>query len=146
MDSKKIIIVICLAGGIAICTALLICRKGFVSENLPDLTPTDSQVTSQNAEQTNSLSDDITQVAVPKTEKVVIKTHSKPTVTPKTNTPNKQNTSPLITNTSQNIDSEKKNQPVEITIEPEVYQDKNSADIIITTEYKIQSPAKYSFK
>ena len=141
MDNKKTWAVFCAACLIALIVGLgmyIYIKKTSAELPVPPLNQ-ENEISLPPEDNTNqSVSEEFEQtpeekkVAQP-VKKVIKAANSQPMQTPKE--------IPLIQ--VEEVVKQPLKQPAQL---PEVYQEKDSTDIVITTEYKIKSPAKYSFK
>lgn len=134
--NKKTILIIILAGLLAFLGAISILNIGKekqISQPLPELEETQLPIAEEESIVVNETEEKLT-VKQPVSKVVNKKVPAKKVVTaPKVNPPTVK---PIIIETPANAQVQK----------AEIIQEENSKDIVITKEYKMLSPAKYTFK
>lgn len=139
--NKKVILIIILAGFLAFLGALAllnICKQNQEPQPLPELEETQLPITEP------ELKNEPESIEVKTTEekppvKQPVKSSAQRVAAPKTVSTAKTNSPKIKPVSAENSVEE----PVQ---NAEIIQEEGSKDIVITKEYKIKSPAKYTFK
>lgn len=144
--NKKVFIIVVLAAIAAVIAAFLISpssrrvSKPVELEQIPQKIQNEDVTVEINNEDVSidNKADDIKEA-----QTVIAKPVSKPVNKPKVvNPPKKQAPVETKVKPSQEVST----QAVDNVMQSDVYKDTSTNDIVITTEYKMTSPAKYSFK